>query len=364
VGGGHAHLVTLANIHRFIEKGVEVSVIGPSEYHYYSGMGPGMLGRFYSPREIRFATKHAVEKQGGRFILDKAVKIDPQKKSVHLETGREIGYDVVSFNVGSFVRSPEINEGLTSIYPVKPIEKLLDARTEIETLVSEGETTIGIIGGGPSATEIAGNVRQLAEEMGRYPVKVLVFSGKSFMGNFSSGIQKRVIKSLVRRNVQIMDQGVVTGVNGKQVELASGETYDVDFLFLALGVSPSPIFKHSGLPVGPDGGLVVNEFLQSPKYPDIFGGGDCIFFQNRPLNKVGVYAVRENPVLCHNLMARIEGKPLQPFDPGGDYLLIFNLGDGTGVLSKKWLTFGGRPAFLIKDYIDRRFMKKFQAMEK
>jgi NADH dehydrogenase FAD-containing subunit len=52
-----------------------------------------------------------------------------------------------------------------------------------------------------------------------------------------------------------------------------------------------------------------------------------------------------------------------PFDPGGDYLLIFNMGDGTGVLRKKWLTFDGRLAFKIKDYIDRRFMNKFQIME-
>ncbi len=52
-----------------------------------------------------------------------------------------------------------------------------------------------------------------------------------------------------------------------------------------------------------------------------------------------------------------------PFDPGGDYLLIFNLGGASGVLKKRWLEFGGRPAFIIKDYIDRKFMKEFQAIE-
>jgi NADH dehydrogenase FAD-containing subunit len=78
---------------------------------------------------------------------------------------------------------------------------------------------------------------------------------------------------------------------------------------------------------------------------------------------VGVYAVRQNPVLYHNLMAALEGAPLQPFDPGGDYLLIFNMGSGTGVLRKRWLLLSGKTAFLIKDYIDRKFMKKFQAIE-
>ncbi len=110
--------------------------------------------------------------------------------------------------------------------------------------------------------------------------------------------------------------------------------------------------------------MLVNQYLQCYQYPEIFGGGDCIYFKNQPLDKVGVYAVRENPVLYHNLMALIEGKALHPFDPGGDYLLIFNMGDGTGVLRKRRLTFGGRLAFKIKDYIDRKFMNTFKQIEK
>jgi len=39
------------------------------------------------------------------------------------------------------------------------------------------------------------------------------------------------------------------------------------------------------------------------------------------------------------------------------------MGDGTGVLRKKWILFEGRLAFIIKDYIDRKFMKKFQSIE-
>ena len=93
------------------------------------------------------------------------------------------------------------------------------------------------------------------------------------------------------------------------------------------------------------------------------GGGDCIYFDETPLDKVGVYAVRQNPILLHNLMAALDGGELKPFEPGGDYLLIFNLGDGTGIFHKRWALFGGRLAFFIKDYIDRKFMKAFQAIE-
>ena len=62
-------------------------------------------------------------------------------------------------------------------------------------------------------------------------------------------------------------------------------------------------------------------------------------------------------------MAALEDGDLQPFEPGGDYLLIFNLGDGTGIFHKRWVQFGGRLAYFIKDYIDRKFMRTFQAIE-
>jgi len=109
-------------------------------------------------------------------------------------------------------------------------------------------------------------------------------------------------------------------------------------------------------------GLLVNKYLQCTAHPEIFGGGRCIYFKDRPLDKVGVYTVRQNPVLYQNLMASLEETVLQPFDPGG-YHRIFNMGDDTGILRKKRLVFGERFAFLIKDHMDRKFIRKFQAIE-
>jgi hypothetical protein len=41
-------------------------------------------------------------------------------------------------------------------------------------------------------------------------------------------------------------------------------------------------------------------------------------------------------------------------------MLIFNMGNGRGILWKKNFVWEGRTAFLLKDYIDRKFMQKFQ----
>ena len=363
IGGGHAHMVTLAKLHTFVEKGHRVTVIGPSDHHYYSGMGPGMLGKTYTPAEIRFATRQVVEKQKGTFIRDKAVKILAAENKVVLASGETVGYDVVSFNAGSYVPRFNLPGDTKDVYSVKPIERLMDAQTRILELVVQKKVTIGILGGGPSSAEVAGNIWQLARDAGGTMPQITIFAGKGFMSRFPDNVRAKVQRSLIGRGMEINTGGYVHAVQSGMVTLESGETHPLDFIFLAIGVKPNHIFKNSGLATGPDGGLLVNEFLQSVDHPEMFGGGDCICFEKQPLDKVGVYAVRQNPVLYHNLMAALDDAPMQPFDPGGDYLLIFNLGGGVGVLRKHWLLLAGKAAFIVKDYIDRKFMKKFQAIE-
>jgi len=363
IGGGHAHMVTLANIKTLVAKGHQVTVIGPSEHHYYSGMGPGMLGETYTPTDIRFATRQVVEKQGGTFIRDAVSRIDPESKTLTLATGATLSYDVLSCNAGSQVPQNQIGGSSVDIFSVKPIEKLQEAQGRLLELARTGRNAIGIVGGGPSSAEIAGNILQLMKRHRLDLPTVRIFSGPAFMKRFPAKVVHLVRKNLQNRGIKIVEGSYVRQVTSGRIELEDGQSYSSDLIFLAVGVKPSPIFAESGLAVGPEGGLLVNRFLQAPNHPEIFGGGDCIYFQESPLDKVGVYAVRENPVLYHNLLASLEGGDLQPFSPGGDYLLIFNLGEGEGVLHKGWLTFGGSPAYMIKDYIDRKFMRRFQAME-
>jgi len=363
VGGGHAHMVTLARLHTFLEKGHRVTVIGPSPFHYYSGMGPGMLGNTYTPDDIRFRTQHVVEKQGGTFILGKVKSIEPEEKQVRLESGDAISYDVVSFNSGSYVPRLNLTEDAADIFSAKPIERLMEAQKRILDLAPKKKITVGILGGGPSSAEIAGNIWQLFRNQGFKTASIKIFTGRKLMSRFPERVSRKVEASLTARGIEIVTNGYVKKIKTGQVELESGQTYTLDFIFLAMGVKPNPMFKNSGLPTGPDGGLLVNKYLQCAEYPEMFGGGDCIYFHSQPLDKVGVYAVRQNPVLYHNLMAALEGDLFQAFDPGGNYLLIFNMGGGKGILKKRWLLFGGRPAFFIKDYIDKKFMKKFQAIE-
>ena len=361
VGGGHAHLLTIANLDKIIARGHRVTVIAPSDDHYYSGMGPGMLGGIYTPEAIRFATRKTVEKTGGAFVKGMVTGIDPITKTVFIESGGAFLYDVLSINAGSYVPVNDLMDDAADVFTAKPIEGLFEARRRIIDRCTLQAVRVGVIGGGAAAVELAGNVWRLLSTHARYGFDISVFSKKRILERFPEKVRIAARMSLRRRGIQIFENSPASVMKTGKIRVDSGRSHETDFAFLSTGVKPPHLFAESRLPVGPDGGLRVNRYLQSTGYPEIFGGGDCIYFQDSPLEKVGVYAVRQNPVLLHNLMAALAGNRLRSFEPGGSFLLILNMGDGTGIFYRSGLIFWGRLAFLIKDYIDRRFMRRFRA---
>jgi NADH dehydrogenase FAD-containing subunit len=359
VGAGHAHLTALANVARFRDRGHRVTVISPSRYHYYSGMGPGMLSGIYQPRELRFHIRKMAEDRGAVFIKDQVTRIDPTKRQLLLAGGGRVDYDVASFNTGSEVPMATDATHHAHVIPVKPIVNLYRARRVLLDEMPERSLNILVAGGGPAGVEIAANVWRLLRDH-RSPAQITVIAGRVLLRGFPDRVRHLVRKSFAEKAIRVREGRKVRSVQGKEITLSDGDVCPYDAIFWAVGVRPTSLFRDSGIPVGKNGGLSVNPYLRSVSYPELFGGGDCISLIGHDLAPVGVFAVRQNPVLYHNLMAALEGGEMTTFDTGGSYLLILNMGDGKGILWKSNWIWHGRLAFALKDLIDRRFMRKFQ----
>jgi len=361
VGGGHAHLTSLKALLTFRNRSHRVTLISLSPYQYYSGMGPGLLSGIYQPWEVRFHIKRLAENQGATFIKDKVIRIDPEKKLLFLSSGKTVAYDVVSFNTGSEVPI----ESLTSspgenVTPVKPIINLLRIRTSLLEAIQKNKVmNLVVIGGGPGGVEISGNLWRLFHK-NRGEAKITLLGGRKLMGDAPDKVRSLVLNSLVGRGLNVIQGVHAKAIEHGRVTLSDGREVRFDIAIIATGTRPPSLFRDSGLPTSADGGLLVNPHLQSVRYADIFGGGDCISLEGRSLPRVGVYAVKENPILHHNLLAALEGANLQTFEPQRFFLLILNMGNGQGIFWKKNWVWKSRLAFLLKDYVDRKFMRKFQ----
>jgi NADH dehydrogenase FAD-containing subunit len=356
-GAGHAHLMTIINIPRVARAEVAVTVVSPGDYHYYSGMGPGLLSGIYNPRQTRFDVRQMTQKHGGTFVQGVVERIDAANRRVILAGGQSLDYDLLSCNMGSIVIG--LPGGAKNLIPVKPIENLYHAGQEILRRLTSSPLRVAVVGGGAAGVELAGNLLRLGASAA-HPLGVTLVSRDELLTRYAPGMKRLALDSLRRRGATVLERVAVKQINETQIELDQGEPVPFDLAFNAAGIEPVKVFHRSGLPVSQDGGLRVNQYLQCVSEPEIFGGGDCISFAPRPLARVGVYAVRQGPVLCRNLLASLTGGLLESFNPQSHYLSILNMGDDRGILSWRSLILSGYLVFRLKDYIDRAFMKRFQ----
>jgi NADH dehydrogenase FAD-containing subunit len=320
-----------------------------------------MLSGIYRPQEVRFHIKRLAEEQGATFIKDKVIKIDPDRHVLFLSSGDEVNYDIVSFNTGSEVPIESLSTTPRgNIVTVKPVVNLFRARHTILDALKENKVlNLAVIGGGPAGVEISANLWRLLHE-NKARGKITLIGGKRLMGDAPNKVRHLALGSLTQKDVQVVEGTHVKAIEDRIIRLSDGREFPFDITFVAVGIRPSSLFRESGLTTSADGGLLVNPYLQSVAHPNIFGGGDCISLEGYSLAKVGVYALRENPILYHNLLTALEGGKMVAFKPRSHYLLIFNMGDGQGIFWKKNWVWESRFAFFLKDYIDRKFMRKFQ----
>jgi NADH dehydrogenase FAD-containing subunit len=360
VGGGHAHLTALLRLKEYIRRGHKVTLISPSPYQYYSGMAPGMLSGIYRPQEVRFHVRKLAEDRGAEFIGDAVTALHPRERVLSLKSGEKVSYDVASFNTGSEVPAEKyLSLRAENVFPVKPVIHFLSGRRFILNAPAGSLKRFLVVGGGPAGVELAANLSRLLQER-KDGGKIILIGGTRLLSGYEEKVRSLASQFFRIHGIEVLEEAHVKDFRRNEATLQDGRSLEFEAAFLAVGIRPAPLFKESGLPAGEGGELLVDSYLRSPAYPEIFGGGDCIALQGARLAKVGVYAVRQNPILFHNLLAALEGGSLQPFIPQKDFLAILNMGYGRGILRSRGWVYEGRLAFLLKDYIDRSFMKKFQ----
>lgn len=359
VGAGHACLFTLARLGDFTGQGVSVTVISSSPF-WYSGMGPGLLSGQYEAEEASVDVRAMVEAAGGSFVEEHVAAIDAAQRMVVTEAGRKIAYDVLCLNIGSVVSQGTAQTDSDCLFAVKPVSLLLALRNRLLSLAAERPVRLLVVGGGPAGCEAAANAHALGARHGlKIQVKIVTASDDLLTG-FPAKARERMANWCRQNGIVVDTSRRLSGFDDRTALFEDGYREQTDLAILATGIRPPDLLKRSELATDAQGALVVDEHLQSVSHPGVFGGGDCICFRPRPLDRVGIFAVRQGPVLYANLRAALSGGRLTPFSPQRKYLLILNMGRGIGLLVRGTLVASGRIMFRLKRWLDQGFIRQFQ----
>ncbi|MGB3683586.1 MAG: FAD-dependent oxidoreductase [Rubrobacteraceae bacterium] len=364
-GGGHAHLYSLRHTRELTEQGFEVILVNPSRFLYYSGMAPGLLSRIYRPEEDRLDVRYLVEKGGGRFVKDRIKEIRSAEQEVLLDSGKTIHYDAMSVCLGSGVPNKTFAISEEHLTAVKPVENMENLHWELRSLKSANgkRPKVLVVGGGPGGCEMACNSKKVFEDHGIDGEVTIANSNPYLLKSAPQRARRKMYEFMRNRGIEVLLNSEIVKVEENAAYTRYGRKIGFDTLILAVGIKPPDIFRESGLATSYDDGLWINEHLQSISDPRLFGGGDSVAFRGEPLTRLGVFAIRQGPLIFRNMQALLKGAPLEKFEPQSKFLYILNLGNYEGLAIRGSLVWRGKYAWSLKNYIDTKFMRQFQYPE-
>jgi selenide,water dikinase len=368
VGGGHSHVGVLRMFGMQPEAGVRLTVICTDIDTPYSGMLPGYVAGHYRFDQAHIDLGRLAAFAGARLFRDEVIGIDRRAGRVICRNRPPVPYDLLSINIGSTPQVREVPGADAHAVPVKPIARFNQRWLALLERVrrSSEPMRIAVVGGGAGGVELLLAMQfRLGNELhalGHDPKRlafVLLTAGDEILPTHNPRVRRRFREVLAQRGVAVHVRSAVEAVAPRLLRTADGRSHEVDETIWVTQAGGPPWLRETGLALDEQGFVLVNDHLQTVTDPKVFAAGDIASISGRPLEKAGVFAVRMGKPLARNLRRSLAGEPLAAYRPQRRWLALISTGDTHAVASRGQLDFAGDWVWRWKDWIDRRFMRRF-----
>ena len=187
----------------------------------------------------------------------------------------------------------------------------------------------------------------------------LITSSQEILPIFPKRMRERFASIMAERGIAVRTGSPVVSVTPGALRLADGTDLPLDEILWTTRAAPTPWLGETGLALDENGFIRVRPTLESVSHSGVFAAGDVAMVEGLRLPRSGVYAVRQGPALADNLRRSLTGRPLAPYRPQSDALYLISTGEPYAVGTRNGLVVEGAWVWRLKDWIDRRFMRKF-----
>ncbi|MDR9454509.1 MAG: selenide, water dikinase SelD [Spiribacter sp.] len=371
VGGGHSHVGVLRRFGMKPAPGIRLTLICRDTHTPYSGMLPGYVAGHYAYDDVHIDLRRLAEFAGARFLRTEATGIDRAGQQVICSDRPAIPYDRLSINIGSTPKLSDTGGAADHAVAVKPIHRFNDRWLALLERVrsTPGPMRIAVVGGGAGGVELLlamqHRLRSELKALKQNP-DLLAFAlftrGRTVLPTHAPNVQRRFARVLGERGVAVHCNAEVTGVDATGLTTVDGQHHHADEVVWVTRAGGAPWLRDTGLALDDSGFIQVTDTLQTVTDPNVFAAGDIASMVNHPREKAGVFAVRQGRPLARNLRLSLEDREPQPYRPQRHWLALISTGDQYAVASRGPFGAEGAALWRWKDWIDRRFMARFNEL--
>ena len=364
IGGGHSHVEVIRQFARRPVAEICITLVSPSTHTPYSGMLPGLIAGHYSFRQCHIDLPALARTADCRYVAAAINGVHADSGLAFCDNGETLAYDIASIDIGSTPATLGIAGATRHGLKVKPTEHFLREWDKIVKRAAHGSLPEGfrivVAGGGAAGVEVLLSVQhrllRSGFTTGRY---ALVTDGNDLLPGHNEKTRGYFHRILKERGVAVHLGQAVVAVTRDAIVSASGQKIDADLVIWATGAAPAMWPDACDLAVDERGFIRVDQTLQVIGRPNLFASGDIASMEHFPRPRSGVYAVRQGPPLFENLRCALEERPLHRYQPQPLALALISTGNRYAVASRGRLFARGAWMWRWKDWIDRRFMKRY-----
>ncbi|MEO6878756.1 MAG: FAD-dependent oxidoreductase, partial [Gemmatimonadaceae bacterium] len=296
----------------------------------------------------------------GCFVDGAVEQVDGAARTVRMN-GQRIEFDVCSIDIGSAAAGGDVAGVQENAVPLRPLANALTLRQRFDALAktSQNDAHCVVVGGGAGGVEVA--LALAGRSQGRVRVS-LVHDGEELLLGYP-GRARRIAAAACGRAGITLEMGTrVESVAPDHVRLANGIELPATLTVWLTGAAPPAMLASSSLPRSQQGYLAVDNALRAIDGSPVWGAGDCITLRDHEwVPKAGVYAVRQGPVLAHNLRVFLQAHGrARTYRPQSDFLSLLSTSDDRALLVYRGIAIESRWAQELKRFIDQRFMNRYR----
>jgi selenide, water dikinase len=364
IGGGHSHVEVVRRFGLEPEPGTELVLVSPQPQTGYSGMLPGLIAGHYAAADAHIDLVRLARGAGCRFVQAAVNGMHLDARLAFCSDGRAIGYDLASIDIGSRPGTLDVPGAAAHALGVKPLERFMERWNLLLEQARAGTLPAGfriaVVGGGAAGVETLLSMQHCLAAT-RTDAAFSLFSATADILPTHPQAVRRIFRRVLReRGVELHAGSAVAEVDPHSLVTEGGERTAVDLVVWATGAS-APLWPRAcGLAVDDGGFIRVDPALQSVNRPGLFASGDVASLDGHARPKSGVFAVRQGPLLADNLRRALRGQSPRARVPRRQALALISTGDRHAVASRGWLTAEGGWVWQWKDWVDRRFMRRYR----
>lgn len=237
-------------------------------------------------------------------------------------------YDLLVVAVGSIVRQPDPDQGgiaLTDPQAAADIRErwrsnMRKAAVETNTEERKRLMSIAVAGAGISgietSAELALAMRKEATALGLSPSDVSVYllnAQERLLPEVSEIFRQKLDQQLIKCGVTVLHNRKALREDAGTVDLGNGDCLAVGLCIWTVGLIPNPVLRGMGLPLTPDGKIMVDECYRVQGMSNVYSIGDCAGIvdpkDDRATQMTCFEAGEQGLRLGKIVMADLEGRP-------------------------------------------------------